>query len=150
MNIYRQRAQNLIRALRESPDPAGFTMGCWARPCGTPACVLGHYAARSDLQDVFQFRRDRFGFLVVAHVVDGTSITPMDNYSKELLGHFGLMEDEAFELFSTRGCGSARTPEQAIAYIQSFMDKKWPAPPAQKFIEKLNRIEAPAKEAEAA
>lgn len=80
MNIYRERAQNMIRALRESPDRAQFSMSRWATRCGTPACVLGHYAARSDLQNIFELRADYYLDFFVAYVAGGAPITYGSGY----------------------------------------------------------------------
>lgn len=146
MNIYRQRAQNLIRALRESPDPSKFSMGSFCQPCGTPACVLGHCAARTDLQDAFLLDQSEYAFGHILHTADRSGAIGME-YCPALLAHFGITEGDAHALFSSYGCGLARTAHEAIAYIEGFIARKWPEEaPAQKLIAELNAIEAPVKE----
>jgi len=81
-----------------------------AHPCGTPACALGHYAARGDLQDAF--RLDNRGFLV--HLGDETP------YEMELR-HFAIDGDQEDELFSAMGCGDAKTTIEAAEYIERFV-----------------------------
>lgn len=45
----KERLLNVAKALRESTTPPDlFTMRFVMRECGTPACALGHYAARGD------------------------------------------------------------------------------------------------------
>lgn len=65
-----RRLLNVARALRESPNPKAFTMlrfvhgddsfsntvGSAADWCGTPACALGHYGSRTDLQKIVKIR----------------------------------------------------------------------------------------------
>jgi hypothetical protein len=36
--------------------------------------------------------------------------------------HFGLEQDDMDELFEKRGCGRARTADQAAAYIRNFVE----------------------------
>lgn len=111
------RLLNVVRALRESPRPEAFTMARYAHdgidhPCGTPACAIGHYAARGDLQDAF--------------VVDGMAVrvgSEWLTYSM-IRAHFGLSVEEDVELFSEDGCGDAQTTEEAASYIEAFVARK--------------------------
>lgn len=132
MNIYVHRFNNAIRALQESPAPHWFNMHTYGydsnpdspldrdqNPCGTPACVLGHYGFRTDLQSAFQLD-------------DGNLVTcngrPV-HYSEQMVAdHFGITRSDAFLLFYQHGCGGAETPVQAIKYIRDFVALKWPAP----------------------
>src|SRR5688572_21144506 len=45
----------LIQAVEEA-DPREFHMHRFVNACGTPACVLGNYAAREDLQSAFRIK----------------------------------------------------------------------------------------------
>lgn len=132
MNIYVHRFNNAVRALQESPAPHRFTMSRYGVPprsdsplfrdqgtCGTPACVLGHYAFRTDLQSMFRLED---GDLADA---DGERIDYTDPLVAE---HFGISRTEAFLLFGQNGCGGAKSPAQAIKYIKDFIAQKWPAP----------------------
>lgn len=124
-----QRLLNVARALRESPNPDKFDMVKYGHPCGTPACALGHYAARRDLQDAFGLRalstsRD----LYVTH--DGLT-TWYDDF--DVREHFRLdtYDDdeeegwsEAEELFGGRGCGGAKTAIEAAEYIEAFVARR--------------------------
>lgn len=114
--VYIKRLENLIRALDESPNPGAFTMDYFAHNFDTPACVLGHYVLRRDLQRVFKLRG---GF-------------PQDSRTGEwisyhfdvVLDHFGINKVEASDLFASGGCGDAKTPEEACAYIKTFIDQR--------------------------
>jgi hypothetical protein len=86
--------------------------------CGTPACALGHYAARTDLQRAFKLKHGD---------VQTTSGSP--DVSGVCYEHFGLLElwghgDEWIELFADNGCGGATTPLQAAKYIEKFVARK--------------------------
>jgi hypothetical protein len=120
-NVYRARMLNVVRALQESPNPKSFTMGRWGTTCNTPACAMGHYAAREDLQDDFSLEN---GEIVDRHT--RKSVCGDDTIDT----HFNLTPRERFKLFSTSGCGHARTPQEAIAYILEVVAAKWPLPAA--------------------
>lgn len=109
------RLENLIVALKDA-KPEKFNMGNYMWRCGTPACVLGHYAARRDLQDLLMLSIQR------GMVYQETGIG-CDYDDAEVQEHFGFLEDEAEELFASYGCGSAKTPADAIAYIREFIDR---------------------------
>lgn len=107
------QAQNLLRAaqaVREHPRPSKFMMQGY-HTCGTPHCVLGCYAFRVDL--------NKGAFVLVGD----TQINPV-YYEKKSLKHFGISNGEAIELFSSDGCGSANTPEEAAQYIENFVRAK--------------------------
>lgn len=131
--IQRKRLLNVARALRESPKPEDFTMVGYANLCGTPACALGHYAARTDLQKVFR--------LVVSVYVanyDGNRYTnpPLRLRARprvrdaigyahtEVLEHFGINVPAAEELFGSRGCNRAQTAIEAAEYIERFVAER--------------------------
>lgn len=82
-------------------------------------CALGHYAARSDLQEVFSLVRS------VLHV-DGHWVNGSELYDFHVPKHFGITGTEACRLFSGTGCGHAQTASQAIEYIERFVAEKWP------------------------
>lgn len=118
--IYKKRLLNVARALRESPAPKRFTMGQYGfdepNTCGTPACALGHYAFRTDLQKTFNLYSSWVRFKKSSELVD--------HYSPEVSKHFDLTADETEELFGGEGCGNARTVEQAATYIEGFVKRK--------------------------
>lgn len=134
------RLRGLQRALRESPIPKAFTMGTYVREqydggtgtdyssgmipehwCGTPACVLGHYAARRDIQRAFTIEIDSIGDHVI--MFKGK---PFDFLSPGACKYFGLdtNSDQLYAMFGATGCGYARTPAHAIAYINKVIAKK--------------------------
>lgn len=126
MNIYRERMQNVVRALRETRFPRAFKMDRFGHPppvhdpngCGTPACALGNYAFRTDLQEDFRMQYGLF-------IAKGPSLL----YVREAVcEHFNITEGEYEELFTMNGCDDARTPARAIAYIEAFIERKWPLP----------------------
>lgn len=120
--IYRQRLLNVAKALRESPKPEAFDMEWFTYgedqrfPCGTPMCALGHYGARSDLQDAFR-------------VVNGYLQVADKQLSQDRLvaaeRHFGLTERQTEELFCYTGCGGATSVEEAATYIEGFVASKY-------------------------
>lgn len=106
------RLEKLIVAL-EAAKPENFDMGRFAR-CGTPACVLGHYASRADLQS-------EFGLEGMTILELATCRRP-DCDGEEIQLHFDITGEQACELFDVEGCDDAKTPAEAIAYIRKFID----------------------------
>lgn len=90
--------------------------------CGTPACVLGTYAYRKDVQSEFCLRRDRvYGGIGV--FVKGTSEEA--SYDSDIVQeHFGLDYKETEELFGADGCDSAQSEEEAARFIEQFIADK--------------------------
>lgn len=143
--IQEKRLLNVARALRESQNPERFTMAgfvwgdrllglkdSWVKPqveeswCGTPACALGHYAGRTDLQKTFKIRKnlDFSPDGPSAAIVDRDGIT-LDHIDGQLVqDHFGLNNEEVVELFGATGCNRARTPLDAAKYIEAFVRLK--------------------------
>ena len=131
----KQRLLNVAKALRESPNPGAFTMMAF-QECGTPACALGHYAARTDLQDAFELgevwgivprgKRDEYGNLSTTLCYAG----------EEVCAHFDISEGQATQLFSDGendpddseryipvGCGNPRNAIEAAEYIERFVER---------------------------
>lgn len=118
-------------------------------PCGTPACVWGHYVARTDLQS--DFVAD-LRCSAQARLVTGPSAGWGLSYNDEkVCKHFGLRVNDVERLFAAPhdectcdraadywyddddhegdclwhgGCGGATTPEDAAAYIRAFVAKR--------------------------
>lgn len=109
--------QNLILALQEHPAPDKFTMEYYGL-CGTPACCLGTYASRQDLQSYFGVLYDSLGKCYVTAKIRSICLSP-DSY--RVFSHFDITQEEAWELFSPDGCNEAQTISEAIAYIQDFI-----------------------------
>jgi hypothetical protein len=134
MNLYETRLRTLARVVREA---AAFDMSiiCDAI-CGTPACALGHYAARPDVQSNFAIGIPLRGGETIFGLVDvmtGRRIYVDDDLIVE---HFGLTESECRELFDFNGCRDAgRDNKKAAAYIEDFCDRKWPKNVVQLFAE---------------
>lgn len=95
------------QAVEESPLPEHFTMKDFFHRCGTPACVLGHYAAREDLQSEYKLRQTSIGWWANGL---GTSEE-----------HFEISLDQWDELFAIDGCDGATTPAAAGRYIRDFV-----------------------------
>lgn len=106
-----KRLLNVAKACRESRDPHAFTMQrfVWDH-CGTPACAVGHYAARRDLQRCFTLAELQLGRL--------------HYYSVRVLNHFGITKHEAMCLFGEFGCDRAKTVTEAAEFIESFVAKR--------------------------
>lgn len=117
----KERLLNVAKALREAPDPKQFTMLRFGKPgdtCGTPCCALGHYAIRKDLQKTFSLGRR--GDLCRASDSQQHFVGVDDDI---VLKHFGINYAESDALFGMRGCGEAKRPEDAAAFIERFVNE---------------------------
>lgn len=129
---YKTRLLNVAKALRESPNPNAFDMSIYGHDgefhywnwsgketkfdCGTPACALGHYASRRDLQKTFRLDEDYI-------VVNDNEV--IGYASQEISDHFGITFGECAELFDADGCNNAKTAKQAAKYIERFVKEKF-------------------------
>jgi hypothetical protein len=111
-----KRLLNVARALMESTNPDSFTMLYFFTGCGTPACALGHYADRIDLQRAF-ISGDKY------YCIDTKS---GDNVVEVALCYFGITRYEYAELFDESGCNNAKTAVEAAKYIQDFVKRRRP------------------------
>lgn len=129
----KQRLLNAAKAVRESPSPEAFSMSRYGSEpvrelfrehgCGTPGCVLGHYASRTDIQDEFKlvgmdiFRK---GAAVPAGLWE-RRVNGLTYNGREICDHFAITIAQATELFSISGCGYAQTPAEAAEFIERFI-----------------------------
>lgn len=121
-----ERLLNVAKALRESPNPDKFSMEL-IHSCGSPACALGHYAARSDLQQTFMLSPEAWGFRLIGTGPEDWLLFD----GKEVCEHFDITEEQARELFRDSnyedygeipcGCGGAKTAIEAADYIERFV-----------------------------
>lgn len=132
--IQQKRLLNVAKSLRESKAPKKFDMNfyvhgdIWAESaefCGTPACALGHYAARPDLQKLLKIEIRNDGeentFAQLVHRDGGHNAS----YSqRSVIEHFGVDQKEADALFAPNGCGGAKTPKKAAQFIERFVAQK--------------------------
>lgn len=101
--------------------------------CGTPACVLGNYASRGDLQRLLTVKAlpRRYNRNELEHVMVLRGKVVHDSYDSashkdaQVLDHFGITAAESEVLFGPDGCGGAKTPEEAAAYIEKFVAYKF-------------------------
>lgn len=126
IEIGNQRLLNVARALRESNKPEKFTMHLYGySDCGTPACALGHYAVRTDLQDIFQLvRSNNVGSLLT---IIKTGLIHHDNGIDEdniVRSHFAISYSDGCRLFSFYGCNRAKTPIEAATFIENFVKSR--------------------------
>lgn len=133
------RLLNVATALDESPTPRRFTMGEYGRAptkratCGSPACAIGHYAYRQDLQNAFQLARcasdtdgEKTLGILRADLDPATYDGPYLSYHHDaVLEHFGITSVEAEDLFGQSGCDGAQTTKQAAAYIRQFVQRRF-------------------------
>jgi hypothetical protein len=120
-DIHNKRLLNIAKALREDPDPDDFCMSSFTNQCGTPACALGHYADRRDLQDAFSLSKE--GYLTVLE--DGLVVEEIRYVTDfPITDHFNLSDEEADELFEIEGCGNAQTNIEAAEYIERFVERR--------------------------
>lgn len=114
----KKRLLLVAKALRESPNPADFIMRRFGYDCGTPACALGHYAFRKDLQKIFKLNRSGY----VARTVNGKDINGIEDPA--VLKHFGITPEQTQLLFNgSSGCGCAETADSAAVYIERFVEE---------------------------
>ena len=113
-----ERLRNVVKALRESPAPLNFTMSYWGQGCGSPACAMGHYAFREDLQDVYILNES--GDIREVDIFSDFPEGPFESFAK----HFDLSQEESMTLFGSNGCNKAETIKEAIAYIEDFITEK--------------------------
>ncbi len=109
--IQKKRLLNVAKALREAPEPSKFTMVRYFNYCGTPACALGHYVFRTDLQKTFA--KNDF-------IRGGLSSYTDDS----VLTHFGISNRESEDLFGDDGCDMADTAIEAAKYIENFVENR--------------------------
>lgn len=144
----KRQAQRLLRvakALRESPVPEAFDMEGFLHGdgfidsaeeaaeknwCGTPACALGHYAARLDLQRLLQIKfknknvwneKLRKYQLIPTPYVKFAGTNNEISFDHELQNYFGVDNDQLCALFGGEGCGGAKTVKAAATYIERFV-----------------------------
>jgi hypothetical protein len=130
--LNRENFRKLIQSTLDA-DPKNFTMKVYSR-CGTPACVLGNYAARSDLQSLLTINLGPYAPLMLAKP-DGLHENTA-YWSDEVCEHFGINAADAEELFAAPsdddedcdpddyepgGCGDAKTPEEAVHFLTMWM-----------------------------
>lgn len=136
--IQRRRLENVIVALQDAERANAFF--CMAKfgltadearerkllvdpnVCATPACAFGHYAVRHDLQRSFRLEHSRYNevwpFTFAREYMGNGFKDP------HVLSHFGITVEESRDLFGCLGCGDAKTPAEAIAYIRRFIDTR--------------------------
>lgn len=117
--LHKERLLKVARALRESPAPQDFRMDCYGNLCGTPACALGHYAARRDLQRSYTPLRVGNDYACIQEM-SGREV----DYADIGVEHFGLTFEQSEELFGGVGCGGAETSEDAAHYIECFVEEQ--------------------------
>jgi len=125
MDIHAKRLLNVAVALLDAAssikdgEKSCFTMKSYFNECGTPACALGHYATRTDLQEAFHQGpiEDRWVYLA------GTTEFLTDYYCAPVQYHFGITKVQARMLFSGGGCGGANTELEAVKYIKWFVSE---------------------------
>lgn len=93
--------------------------------CQTPGCVIGHYVAYVPSSPFKLMSTGRLG------TIENAVLFPVlkDDPDNNLLGwddpiirrHFGITRDEGKQLFSSSGCGRAKTGPEVQAYITEFL-----------------------------
>jgi hypothetical protein len=88
--------------------------------CGTPACAIGHFAARRDLQSFLTLNAKSGDLEFIRNNPSGGACHTAERTRK----YFGLTESEAEDLFDDHGCGGAETPRMAALFIERFCNRK--------------------------
>lgn len=141
--IQEKRLLKVAKALRKSKQPQKFAMDkfVWGEMdrlpmgadreqelnfCGTPACALGHYAARKDqrfLKIVVDqpYVDNETPVASVKYFRNGDRISYVDERIQE---YFGIDYVETELLFGPEGCGEATDAIEAAKYIEQFVKDK--------------------------
>ncbi len=130
--IHRKRLENLARILREAAArKLDFDMGQWGFApdydhdkdeyvgCGTPACALGHYAARRDVQGRFNLTKEG-NVSILGRVTDSCLLN-------NAALHFGMSNDDAVKMFGGNeydGHNKAKTPAGAAQYVERYLARQ--------------------------
>lgn len=132
-----KRILNVARSLDESADAKAFTMKCFIRGdhndpypnyaekknwCGTPACALGNYAARRDLQKVLTIKKTPYGSLYL-EFSEGKHKDEIDYENEAVHKYFGVDEDTMYLLFGPNGCNDAKKPATASKFLKTYVKK---------------------------
>ncbi len=118
--IQKKRLLNVSKALRESKEATkAFNMREYFSMCGTPACALGHYIARKDLQKTFVRSYDVSDGIYGFCTLNDSALLAFDY--DVVQKHFGIDEDEAHDLFGMYGCNSAGDAVTAADFIEQFV-----------------------------
>ena len=122
----------VARALRESDRPQAFIMNR-IHTCGTPNCAFGHYVARRDLQQVFQFPLDEcaqriyeethgnMNNSVLMGVWGATRLVFIWRHA--IMDHFELNAEQCELIFGPTGCNDAETAVAAAEYIERYVSQ---------------------------
>jgi hypothetical protein len=123
----KERLLNVAKALRESQHPDNFTM-CTVHTCGTPACAIGHYASRRDLQQFLQLPTRHYETKANIYVGPNAMLIgawgatrPTDGWGLDAQRHFEITEYQVEQLFGYDGCRGAKTANEAAEYIERFV-----------------------------
>lgn len=128
----KERLLNVAKALRESLKPEDFSMDMY-HVCGTPACALGHYAARPDLQSAFALGKDGRSGLFRASDEAQSWDQCIAYCGPAICEHFDISADQATDLFADGdtdeddevitevGCGNPKNAIEAAEYIERFV-----------------------------
>lgn len=134
----REHMMVLVQANREMEHPERFTMETYVHNewhiarehlpmewCGTPACLLGNFGARSDLQPLLCIKSGELEWCQSSEKEYNDMEFMYVRYSDpRLLEYFDITEDEAADLLGPEGCDGAKTRDEALDYVESMM-KAW-------------------------
>ena len=119
--INKQRLEKLLVALK-GVKPKDFDMNNYVHACGTPACVLGYFASRVDLQRKFVLAKNAQGYMTCQLRVQDHDY-PVDYEDTQVLGYFGINREQAEYLFGGGYPNDGKTPAQMRRKIRKFIDK---------------------------
>lgn len=126
----------LLKANREMKHPERFTMGTYVHNretpyeingeesnppqewCGTPACVLGNFGAREDLQRLLCIRDESLAFV---ERVERDLLNIVSYCDERIASYFDLTTNECYEMFGLDGCNEAKALDAALAYVEDFI-----------------------------
>ena len=97
-------------------------MNNYVHACGTPACVLGYFASRVDLQRKFVLAKNAQGYMTCQLRVQDHDY-PVDYEDTQVLGYFGINREQAEYLFGGGYPNDGKTPAQMRRKIRKFIDK---------------------------
>lgn len=117
---YTQGELRLLEAADLVENSATYDQNIYVHSCGTPACVLGHYAMAHP--EDWGWKWDRpIPFLRSAKC----GFLRDEGYNAKEADYFGISLGEIDLLFNTDGCDNAGTDgKKAAAFIRDFVARK--------------------------
>lgn len=112
---YTQGELRLLKAADLVENSETFDMSTFMHECGTPACILGHYAlACKDRWKIV------YGYPTLQQL---ESLSRYPAFASAAI-EFDISLTDSRILFGSKGCDDARTGAEAAAFIRNFVSQR--------------------------